>query len=50
MKTIDISEVYQFIQNHIDDFHNSKLNSLNNTSLKELLKKRILIFFGSKIY
>ncbi|MEK7396283.1 MAG: PmeII family type II restriction endonuclease [Candidatus Poribacteria bacterium] len=48
MKTIDISEVYQFIQDHIDDFHISKLNSLNNTSLKELLKKKNPYLFRVK--
>jgi hypothetical protein len=40
VKTIDIGKVYQFIQDLMDDFYISKLNDLNNISLKELLKKK----------
>lgn len=48
MREINISEVYQFIQDHIDDFHTSKLNSLSNTRLKELLKKKNPYLFRVK--
>ena len=48
MKEIDIGAVYPFIQDHIDDFHTSKLNSLSNTSLRELLKKKNPYLFRVK--
>ncbi|HGJ67534.1 TPA: cytosolic protein, partial [bacterium] len=48
MRAININEVYQFVQEHINDFHNSKLQSLNETKLDNLIKKKNPYLFRAK--
>ncbi len=48
MNIINIDDVYKFVQEHINDFHDSKLKSLSSTKLKDLLKKKNPYLFKAK--
>jgi len=48
MELINIEEIRQFVQNHIGAFHQSRLKSLNETNLMDLLKKKNPYLFKAK--
>jgi len=48
MNSVDISEVYRFVQGHIDSFHENRLKRLSETKLKDLLKKKNPYLFKAK--
>ena len=48
MNSVDISEVYKFVQDHIDFFHENRLKRLSETNLKDLLRKKNPYLFKAK--
>jgi len=48
MNSIDIGEVYQFVQEHIGSFHESRLKRLSKTELRDLLRKKNPYLFKAK--
>lgn len=49
MKEINLDEVRMFVEGHIGDFHNSRLESLKGINLKDLLKQKTLIFLRPRV-
>lgn|SRR3989338_852025 len=48
MKPIRLKEVQDFVRAHIEEFHNARLQSLERTSLKELLKRKNPYLYRAK--
>lgn len=49
MKPLDMQVVREYVNNHIDDFHQRKLNSLSRLNLPILLKKNPYLFRAKNI-
>lgn len=49
MEYLDLSELCEFVNENIVDFHNRKINSLENLDLKKLLKKNPYLFRAKNI-
>ena len=48
MKQLNLSEVVQYVEANIDDFHDRKLQSLNKLKLKNVLKRKNPYLFKAK--
>ena len=48
MKRLNITEVTQFVENHIDIFHTKRLKSLDNLKLDKVLKRKNPYLFKAK--
>jgi len=49
MKELDLSELCEFVNENIVDFHNRKIHSLENIDLRKLLKKNPYLFKAKNI-
>ncbi len=48
MKTLDIQDVIQYVQEHIGEFHQQRLQRLKNLKLNDVLKKKNPYLFRTK--
>lgn len=48
MKPLNLDEVFQYVEENIDDFHSRKLQSLNKLKLRNVLKRKNPYLFKAK--